>query len=74
MSKSRSRKKKQPNNRCLDDGGRHHGRRRIPCHQPSGPYLGRRDIAHVPWDLVRSAAVRAGIERLAPHDLLRTQP
>ena len=24
------------------------------------------------WDLVRSAAVRAGIERLAPHDLRRT--
>jgi hypothetical protein len=31
-------------NGCLD-GGRHHARRRIPCHQQSGTYLGKWDVA-----------------------------
>ena len=26
----------------------------------------------VPWDVVRAAAARAGIDKLAPHDLRRT--
>jgi len=26
------------------------------------------------WDVVRAAATRAGVEKLAPHDLRRTSP
>ena len=28
----------------------------------------------VPWDVVRAAAARAAIDKLAPHDLRRTSP
>ena len=58
--------------RHVDSRGGHYARPGVPGDQQSWPSLGRRQVAQVLWDVVCAAAARAGIDKLAPHDLRRT--
>lgn len=42
-------------------------------HQQGRTRVGRRPVPKVLWDVVRAAAARAGVEKLAPHDHRRTR-
>src|SRR5687768_18171854 len=59
-----------PHRGCVDGGGRNHGSvfRAI---NKAGRVWGDGMSPKVLWDVVRAAAARAGIEKLAPHDLRR---
>jgi integrase len=56
----------------MDEGRRHYGGPYLPGDQQGRARLGRRDVTQGAMDVARSAARRAGIENLAPHDLCRT--
>ena len=57
---------------ALDRCCRHYARSGLPRHQQGGRVWGDGMSPKVLWDVVRAAAGRAGIEKLAPHDLRRT--
>jgi len=52
--------------RRVDVGGRHHARPDVPRDQQGRACLGDGMSPKVLWDVVRAAAVRAGIDKLAP--------
>jgi hypothetical protein len=54
----------------VEAGQRYHGGLSLSFDQQSRPGLGQRDDAQVLWEVVREAARRAGIEKLAPQFLL----
>jgi site-specific recombinase XerD len=56
----------------VDSGSRNHGRPGVPRDQQGWPRLGDGMSPKVLWDVVRAAAARAGMDKLAPHDLRRT--
>jgi len=50
----------------------HHRRRALSIDQQDRTAQGNWHDAQVLWEVVRAAAARAGIEKLAPHDLRRS--
>jgi site-specific recombinase XerD len=56
----------------VDRRSRHHARPGVPRDQQGRPVWGDGMSPKVLWDVVRAAAARAGIDKLAPHDLRRT--
>jgi len=56
----------------VDRRSRHHARPGVPRDQQGRPGLGDGMSPKVLWDVVRAAAARAGIDKLAPPDLRRT--
>jgi site-specific recombinase XerD len=56
----------------LDHGGWHYAGAVFRTINKAGRVWGEGMSPKVLWDVVRAAAARAGIERLAPHDLRRT--
>ena len=56
----------------MDGVGRYHQRAVFLAINKSGRVWGDGMSPKVPWDVVRAAAARAGIDKLAPHDLRRT--
>jgi integrase len=56
----------------MDTGGEHLWRPRLQSDQQSRQVWGDGMSPKVLWDVVRAAAARPGIDKLAPHDLRRT--
>ena len=56
----------------MDGGGRHHQRVGLSSDQQGRTRLGRRHVAEGAVGRRPRAAARAGIDKLAPHDLRRT--